>query len=267
MFSSSALNTLFLHVYSFIIGAFYSIRALGVYSQADKWSKMGTASLSQVLTSSFVPLLSRVQDSPVDFKRYVTKINRFTAFILFPAMLGLAAVGEPLFHTLFGNKWDSAIILFQILCIRGVFVVLVSLYGNYLLSAGYGKKLFFVEVVKDVAIVMAVLATVFFRSLEALVWGQLVASVLTYAIIVRLTGRSIGYGVEGMMRDLLPFSVAGVVMGFISVCLSRIDAIPVVSLFLSVIGGAVVYIGIMIVGRFPELKEAAAYLFGRFKKK
>lgn len=267
VFSSSMLNTLFLHIYSFIIGVFYSIRLLGVYTQADKWSKMGTASLSQVLTSSFVPLLSKVQDSPTDFKRYVTKINRFTAFILFPAMLGLAAVGNSLFHTLFGNKWDGAIILFQILCIRGIFVVLVSLYGNYLLSAGHGAKLFFVEVVKDVAIVVAVFTTVFLHSLEALVWGQFVASVVTYGIIVWLTCRSIGYPVKNMITDLLPYAFAGIVMGFISIQISWLRVAPVVSLGIAIIAGAAIYLLIMILGKFPELKEAYGYLFGRFMRK
>ena len=149
VFSSSMLNTVFLNVYSFVIGSAYSMRSLGVYSQADKWSKMGSASLSQVLTASFVPLLSKFQDNGDDFKRYVRKINRFTAFAVFPALLGLAAIGSPLFHTLFGQKWDDAILLFQLLCVRGVFVVLISLYGNYMLSKGYGKRLFIIEVVKD----------------------------------------------------------------------------------------------------------------------
>ena len=150
VFSSSMLNTLFLTVYSFVIGAFYSLRSLGVYTQADKWSKMGSASLSQILTSSFVPLLARVQDDSSEFKRYMQRINRFTAFISFPMLAGLAIVGEPLFHTLFGNKWDEAIPLFQILCVRGILVVLVSLFGNYMLALGYGKRLFIIEVIKDV---------------------------------------------------------------------------------------------------------------------
>ena len=77
VFSSSMLNTLFLTIYSFVIGAFYSLKSLGVYTQADKWSKMGSASISQVLTASFVPLLSRFQDNPDDFRRYVRRINRF----------------------------------------------------------------------------------------------------------------------------------------------------------------------------------------------
>ncbi|WP_204458393.1 oligosaccharide flippase family protein, partial [Barnesiella sp. CU968] len=72
VFSSSTLNTLCQNIYSFIIGAFYNLSSLGFYTQADKWSKMGSASISQILTSSFVPLLSKVQDDGETFRRYVT---------------------------------------------------------------------------------------------------------------------------------------------------------------------------------------------------
>jgi O-antigen/teichoic acid export membrane protein len=281
VFSSSMLNTLFLTIYSFVIGAFYSLRSLGVYSQADKWSKMGSASLSQVLTASFVPLLSRVQDSADDFRRYVRKINRFTAFILFPSMIGLAAVGAPLFHTLFGNKWDAAIILFQILTIRGVFVVLVSLYGNYMLAKGYGRRLFMIEVVKDVAIAVAILCTVFYRSVDLLVWGQLWASVLTWIVIVCMAGRATGYGIRAMVMDLVPFAVAACAMWAVCAGLSWLVEVgwsgagdgwsgvrlqSIVQLCVEVLGGGVVYLLVMKLGRFPELDEAAGYLFGRFRK-
>ena len=103
VFSSSMLNTVFLNVYSFVIGSAYSMRSLGVYSQADKWSKMGSASLSQVLTASFVPLLSKFQDNGDDFKRYVRKINRFTAFAVFPAFWGLLPLGL-LYSTRFSGR-------------------------------------------------------------------------------------------------------------------------------------------------------------------
>lgn len=267
VFSSSMLNTFFLTVYSFVVGAFYSIKSLGVYSQADKWSKMGTASLSQVLTASFVPLLSRFQDNAGEFRRYVRKINRFTAFILFPAMTGLAVVGAPLFHTFFGNKWDEAIPLFQILCVRGVFVVLVSLYGNYILSKGYGRRLFIIEVVKDASIAVAIISTVFFHSVQLLVWGQFWASLLTWVVIVCFTARAIGYPVVKMVGDLAPFLAASLAMCAVCAAIAAINMPPVACLLAEVCAGGAAYVALMWLCRFPELKDASAYIFGRFRRR
>lgn len=267
VFSSSMLNTLFLTVYSFVIGAFYSLRSLGVYTQADKWSKMGSASLSQVLTASFVPLLSRFQDDADDFRRYVRKINRFTAFILFPALFGLAAVGEPLFHTLFSDKWDDAVPLFRILSVRGVAVVLVSLYGNYILAKGYGKRLFLIEVIKDSAIALAILLTVFRHDVTLLVWGQLWASVATYAVVAALTSIAIGYSLWRMIADLLPFMAAALLMAGVCMAVAHLSISPISILILQTAIGTITYLSIMKIFRFPELPEAATYLFGRLRRR
>ena len=261
VFSSSMLNTLFLTVYSFVIGAFYSLRSLGVYTQADKWSKMGSASLSQIFTSSFVPLLAKVQDSPEDFKRYMQRINRFVAFISFPILAGLAITGESLFHTLFGNKWDTAIPLFQILCVRGILVVLVSLFGNYMLALGYGKRLFSIEVIKDTAIAVAILSTVWFDSVELLVWGQLWASVATFFIVLLMVIKATGYSFSSFADDFLMFAGITLLMCVACWLLSKIWLSPIVSLMLQVAGGGIIFIGAMKIRKAPELSEALSFIF------
>ena len=261
VFSSSMLNTLFLTVYSFVIGAFYSLRSLGVYTQADKWSKMGSASLSQIFTASFVPLLAKVQDNADDFKRYMKRINRFTCFITFPFLAGLAIVGEPLFHTLFGNKWDSAIPLFQILCVRGILVVLISLFGNYMLALGYGKRLFTIEVIKDSAIAIAILSTVWFDSVKLLVWGQLWASMLTFVIVICMVARTTGYSLSAFTNDFLSFTGITLLMCVGCWLLSKLALSPVISLLIQITGGILIFIGVMKIRKAPELTEALEFLF------
>lgn len=267
VFSSSALNTFFLYIYSFVIGAFYNLASLGVYTQADKWSKMGSASISQVLTASFVPLLAKFQDDGENFRRYVSKINRFTGFILFPIMAGIAIIGEPLFHTLFGNKWDAAILLFQILTIRGIFIVLISLYTNYLLALGHARRLFKVEIIKDTLIFAAILSTIWFHSVPALVWGQLVASAVTYTIVLAIASRATGIPARRMMSDLLPFAGMSLIMGFTCWLVSPVATKPLFRMALMALTGAAVYILTARLTRCAELKEATAYIFGRFHRR
>ena len=266
VFSTSMLNTLFLTAYSFVIGAFYSLRSLGVYTQADKWSKMGSASLSQIFTASFIPLLAKVQDNGADFRRYMKRINRFTAFISFPFLAGLAIVGEPLFHTLFGNKWDSAIPLFQILCVRGIFVVLISLFGNYMLALGYGKRLFSIELIKDLAIVAAILSTVWFNSVELLVWGQLWASLLTFAIVIVMVSKATGYSLSSFFNDFLMFTGITILMCVGCWFLAKLGLSAVVTLLIQVAGGAAIFIAAMSIRKAPELTEALSFLFSKFNK-
>lgn len=215
MMFSSFLNTLFLNIYGFLIGHSVSMSSLGYYTQSDKWSKMGISSLSQVLTSSFVPPLAAVQDDRQRFRAMVSKINRFTAYLLFPALLGLIAVAEPLFHTLFGAKWDPSIILFQILLLRGVFAVFNSLYSNYMLVLNHGTAIVRLEILRDGVAVVALVLTFPYMALtlpadpvyglRILLWGQFAATFLTWIVSLIVTVRLTGLSAASFLRDNMPY--------------------------------------------------------------
>ena len=266
VFTSSFLNTVFLNIYSFVIGAYYNLAALGNYTQADKWSKMGSASISQILTASFVPVLSQYQDDGERFKSIVKKTNNFTSFILFPFMCGLIVMAEPIFHLLFGNKWDTAIILFQILLMRGIFVVLTSLYNNYLLSLGHAKSLVIVEFVKDGLTLAAILSTIFMQSVEALVWGQLAASAATYIFILFITSRNTGYHKTSFIADMIPYLlttiVCCIVMWFVG---NLVDHNITIIALQSIVGLMLYYIGLRLI-KSPILADVERHIVGHFKK-
>lgn len=215
MMANSFLNTVFQNIYSALIGYRAGLVPLGYYSQADKWSKMGITSVSQVLTSSFLPALSEVQDDPERFRRVSSKMNRFTAYILFPGMGLLAVLATPVFHALFGTKWDASIILFQLLLFRGVFTVLTSLYNNYAIALARTGLVVRMEIVRDVVAFLFLALTYPYIArtapddpvwgIRVLLYGQIVASVATWVLMAvkcaPLTGRSAG----AFTADNLPY--------------------------------------------------------------
>ncbi len=217
MMFSSFLNTVFLNIYSFFIGNRAGMVPLGYYTQSDKWSKMGVMSIYQVVTSSFLPTLSAVQDDTERFVRACSKMCRLTAYIVFPALLGLACMATPLFHTLFGSKWDASIVLFQPLLVRGIFTVLTGLYNNFLLARGHAKSIMWLEVLRDSAAIAMLLATLPFITesrgdnpvwgLELLLWGQVISAVLTFAVTHIVTSHMLGIKIISFLRDFAPYSI------------------------------------------------------------
>ena len=215
MMLTSFLNTVFLNLYSFFIGNRVGLVSLGYYTQSDKWSKMGIASLTQVLTSTFIPVLSSVQDDRARFANMVRKMNRMTSYLVFPAMLGLFTVAEPLFHLLFGTKWDASVTLFQILLLRGIFTVTTTLYTNYFVALGRSKLVVWMEVVRDGGALIALAITWPYMTLTTpddivygitiLLWGQLVASALAWAVTLVISARVTGVSILGFIGDILPY--------------------------------------------------------------
>lgn len=275
VFSSSFLNTVSLQLYTFVIGLADGLASLGLYTQADKWSKMGVTTISQTLTSSFIPLMSSVQDSAADWERYTTRVNRFAAMLTLPAMIGLAAIATPLFHLMFATKWDGAIILFQMLCIRGVFVVGYSVINNYFVAAGKKRTIVAAEVIKDALMLIAVFSTVWFGSVKLLVLGQLLSSVLTWLAMLPLMRRATGYSIRRALADIFPFLWPALLMGAAvllipslftsslftsSLFSSSLFSSSLLTLILQLAVGAAIYIGLLKLTRQPELPEFFKFL-------
>ncbi|MBD5316925.1 MAG: lipopolysaccharide biosynthesis protein [Bacteroides sp.] len=251
--ASSFLNTLFQNIYSFFIGNRAGLASLGYYTQADKWSKMGVMSISQVLTSSFLPVLSKFQDDRERFAASTAKMNRLTAYLLFPAMGFLGVMATPIFHSLFGAKWDPSIVLFQILLLRGVFTVLVSLYNNYILALGRSRLLVWTEALRDGIALAAIIVTLPMIALSSpadpteglriFLIGQVLASAVTWVVTLVITVRLTARSVLSFVRDLLPYmgltAVAMAVMGL----LLDWQVSPWIAAAAQLAVGAVIYFG------------------------
>lgn len=264
--ASSFLNTIFMNIYSFIIGAHYNLVQLGNYSQADKWSKMGVMSLSQVFTASFLPILSAKQDEKREFARMLTKINRFTCYVTFFVMGLLLVSSIQIFHVFFDTKWDSAILMFQLLVVRGIFTVITSQYNNYIISCGASRKYVYSEIVKDVSTVIAIVVTIPL-GVTWLVAGQVFAGIVYYFYALYLVGKVTEFSRWTLVKDSLPYVALSVVALAPSVMLSWVisNAWILLATQLVVSGGLYLLLNWLMKSKIQA--DALGYVFGRFIKK
>lgn len=272
---SSFLNTVFQNVSAFFIGLKVGLVPLGYYGQSDKWSKMGIMSLSQVLTASFLPLLSKVQDDSERYARMCGKTHRFTAYLLFPALGLLIVMATPIFHTLFGTKWDSSIPLFRILLIQGIFMVLMLLYRNFILGLGKAKLLVVSEIVRDMVAGVAIVMTLPYIAIETpqspveglkiFLWGQVLASVVTWGVtlyyVIKLTGRSLW----DYMSDIAPYLAQTLLIAIPCGLVGQQDWQPLMICIVQGIIFMALYLGINHIMDSKIQRDALDYLRGRMK--
>lgn len=253
MLAVSLLNTIFQQIYTLVIGKFTGMFKLGFYTQADKWSKMGVQSLSQVMTSSFLPTLSDVQDDSERFARVSLKMNRSGSYLMLPC-LGMAIVmALPLFHLLFGTKWDAAVPLFQILLVRGMFTSMTSLYNNYVIALGRPGMIVSMELVQDITAAVALAACIpivndawgdnMLWGIEMLLVGQLAASALAWFVTVWHVAPRCGRSRRAFAADSLPcIALTLAAMAAMWFTDSMIDG-DLISLLAMATVGLVIYIG------------------------
>lgn len=275
MMFTSFLNTVFQNIYSFFVGNRVGLASLGYYTQGDKWSKMGVTSISQVLTSSFLPVLSAVQDDPGRFRRLCSKMNRFTAYLVFPALIGLIVIAEPVFHLLFGTKWDPSIILFQLLLVRGIFFVLTSLYNNFLLALGRSGMIVRLEILRDTVAIAALVASLPFIAqstpdnpvygLTLMLWGQVAASAISWGATLYVTARTAGSRVASFLFDLVPYAVMTVAIIPLMLWTMSLTATPLAMILAGAAVAVAFYLGINAILGSKIQNEVLGYL--HFSKK
>ena len=140
-FSSKLLLTNILTVVSnnvltFIFGKLLPIRTVGQFNQANKWNTIGHSFISNTMAQVAQPVLANVADEQERQERVFRKMLRFTAFVCFPLMLGLALVAHEFIVLTITAKWEPCVPLLQILCIGGAFLPLHTLYQNFIISRG-----------------------------------------------------------------------------------------------------------------------------------
>ena len=124
------------NIFSVLLGRLFSKSEVGYYTQANKWDTMGYSLITGMVAGIAQPVLTEIADDLNRQRNVFRKMLRFTAFIAFPAMLGLALIARELIVISVTDKWLACVPILQVLCIWGAFMPIVSLYSNLVISKG-----------------------------------------------------------------------------------------------------------------------------------
>ena len=107
LLASSLLDTVYNNVYTLVIGKFFSASSLGVYSKADGLAQFPSSNITGVLQGVTFPVLSSIQNEDDRLASAYKRFLRLSAFVVFPLMIGLAAVADPFIRLLLTDKWEG----------------------------------------------------------------------------------------------------------------------------------------------------------------
>lgn len=136
---TSIFNTINGNIFPIILGKLYSAREVGNYTQANKWNNMGSALVGSMVGGIAQPVFAKVDDDVDRQKRVFRKLLRFTAFVSFPAMFGLALVAKEFIVILLTEKWLESALMMQMLCVAGAFAPISALFSNLIIARGHSN--------------------------------------------------------------------------------------------------------------------------------
>lgn len=263
LLASGLLDTVYNNLYTIVIGKKFTSASLGVYARADHLAQFPAVNITGILQRVTFPVLSTIQTEDERLRVNYRKFLRLSAYVVFPLMMGLAAVADPLIRWILTDKWEAAIPLLQILCFALMWYPIHAINLNLLQVKGRSDLFLKLEVWKKIIGVVTLCVTIPL-GLTAMCVGRVFTSLISLVINTYYTGKLIQVGYWRQMKDLLPTLVNSVVMLLICWLVQLpVAGSHVLRLLLAVLAGCVYYVVSGYVFRSEELKELVGLIKGK----
>lgn len=216
------------NLFSVLLGKFYSAQEVGNFAQANKWNGMGHTLITGMINGIAQPVFTSVADDRARQLAIFRKLLRFTAFISFPAMLGLSLVSKELIVITVGAKWLPSAYILQILCVWGAFIPIINLFSNLIISRGHSSIYMWNAICLSVLQLIAVCG-MYPYGLEWMLRIFVIINISWLFVWFGFVRREIQLTLYAMLKDLSPYLLlsATLVIGTYYVTL------PIENLYLS----------------------------------
>jgi teichuronic acid exporter len=262
IFGARLLDMVYLRGYTLLIGKFYGSHDLGIYYRADNTQQLPSSMLTGVLSRVAFPLFSAVNHDKVRLRRGVRVSVRSMMLIMSPSMAGLGALAVPFIHVVFGEKWQPAAPILQVLCILGLMWPLHIINLNVLHAQGHAKLSFRLAIIKKSSGVMLLVIGSFF-GIMGIAWSRVVQSVIGFIINSYYTGKLLDYGMREQIDDCLPSLLLSAMMAVVVYMTDTwIKVDGVLELLLLIILGSTFYLACNILLGIASFKEAVEFIKG-----
>lgn len=223
---------------------------------------MPSSTLTGVLQQVSFPVLSQIQEDNARLGNSYRRMLRFTVFVVFPIMVGMAALAHPLVISLVTDKWAQCVPYLQVICFSSMWYPVHAINLNLLQVKGRSDLFLRLEIIKKIIITVAIFICVPFGIMGICI-GAVCTSIINLAINTHYTGKLINVGFLRQMIDLTPTLLASLAMGVVVYLATMPLSSEWLKLVVGIPAGMVFYLAVAWLFRMPELKEAIDILHRR----
>lgn len=262
---ASIISVVYNNLYTIVIGKKFKSEELGYYSRADQFAAFPSINISSIIAKVAFPALSTIQNDDDKLRIAYRKIIRYSSFVIFPIMIGLAASSKFVVLTLLGEKWLDVVPFLRILCFALMWDHLSSLNLNLLYVKGKSNLVLKLEIIKKTIAVAILFASIPF-GIVVMCWGRVVYDIIAFGINTFYTKRLIGISLFRQIMDIMPYLVLSLAMGVLVFVEGIIlPSGPLVTLVLVVLTGVVFYSAISWFS-FKDIREQVVSLIRSNKR-
>lgn len=234
------IDTVYGNIHAIIIGKVFSPSALGHYSRAQHWASFPSTNLVGVIQNVAFVSLSKIQDDTERLGCIYRKMIKTSAFVVFPLMMGLAAVAKPLITFTIGEKWDLCVQLLQIISFTFMLTPILSLNNSLLQAKGRSDLTLHLGVIEK-GMAVAVLFVAVPLGLKAMCWFGVAVTLLMYILNCFYIGKCLSIKILQQVWDLVPSFLMSAIMMVVVALSMHVFESNLMRLIIGVIVGAASY--------------------------
>jgi O-antigen/teichoic acid export membrane protein len=257
------LDTVYNNIYFLIIGKYFSSVELGYYTRADQFSKLPSQNITGIVQRVSYPVLASIQHDDEQLKRAYRKLIRSIMYITFIAMLGMAAIAQPMILILVGEKWMPSVPYLQLLCMVGMLYPLHAINLNMLNVKGRSDLFLRLEIIKKVLAVPIIIIAIMV-GIKAMIIGMIILSFSAYFLNAYFSGKLIGYSVKDQIWDVFPSFCVAFVMALSIWMISFLITSPFLLISIQVLTGAAIVTLLSNLFQLNEFFEIKQFISGKF---
>jgi O-antigen/teichoic acid export membrane protein len=193
------------------IGYLFGPQVLGQLRIAWRLFDFIMAVAVQPIVNVSLSALSRLQNNPAALSSATIRLMSVSGTALYPIFFGIAVVAPDVVPTLFGDKWDDAILFIQILSPISVAATVNYFLASSLTAAGRTRWILWQALAQVVLAVLLTVAAAPFGVVPALIANVVRASVIA-VVNVWLLKLAIGTAPIAVGRALMPPLISALVM-------------------------------------------------------
>ncbi len=240
---SSLLNVLYLDIRTLIIGRVYTPSILGYYNRGQQFPKVIVSNINGSIQSVMLPTLSAHQDDTKRVKEMMRRAIKTSSFMIFPMMIGMVVVAEPLVKIVLTDKWLPAVPFLQIFCISYALMPIHTANLQAINAMGRSDIFLRLEIIKKV-IGLIILGISLQFGVYAIALGQVISGIISTFINTYPNKELLYYSYKEQWIDIKPSLLLSIVMGSIVYSFNFLYFAAWKILFLQVAVGAIIYIGL-----------------------
>ncbi|WP_404427737.1 lipopolysaccharide biosynthesis protein [Ureibacillus chungkukjangi] len=238
---SSLIYTFYLNLQNLLIGKLFNPALLGFYNRGMQFPNIIVDNINGSIQNVMFPALSAEQDNKVKLKEMVRRLISLSTFIVFPMMVGLAVIAEPLIRLLLTEKWLPTVPFLQIFCIYYALWTVDISNLQAIKAVGRSDIYLKLEIIKIVVGLIILAITIPFGT-HAMALGMLVNGIIAPIVDGYPNKKLLNYHLIEQWKDALPAILLSVLMGACIYCIKWLGLSDLPTILLQVLAGIIFYV-------------------------